>query len=79
MGGLPVQSDEIVSHYVWKGKIVKDKEIRLHIKTTKKLYKKVEKIIQKNHPYEVPQIVAFKIDKAQKEYIHWVFEETRQK
>jgi periplasmic divalent cation tolerance protein len=72
-----IQSDKIMSYYVWKGKVVKDKEIRLFIKTRKKFYKKVKKLIQKNHPYEVPQIVAFEIDKGQKKYLQWVFEATK--
>jgi periplasmic divalent cation tolerance protein len=71
-----VQISPIVSHYRWKGKIEKENEIRLLIKTTDALYSKVENLIRENHSYEVPQIVKVPITGGLKEYLDWISEET---
>jgi len=72
-----IQMSPIVSFYRWKGKIERDNEIRLSIKTTDALYSHVEKLIKENHSYEVPQIVKLPITAGSAEYLGWVFEETK--
>ena len=49
------------------------------IKTRKSLYKKVEKAIKENHPYEVPEIIAVSIAKGSKDYLKWLSNETIRK
>ena len=46
----------IDSLYHWKGKLVKDKEYFLILKSIKKNKNKIIKAIEKNHSYEVPAI-----------------------
>ncbi|MCB9800031.1 MAG: divalent-cation tolerance protein CutA [Candidatus Omnitrophica bacterium] len=60
------------SYYVWKGKREKAKEHLLLIKTRKILFSKVEKFILKNHPYDVPEIIAIPIENGSKSYLDWV-------
>ena len=67
-----VQFSKIESSYFWEGKIVNDKEILVSIKTKAELYLKIEKIIQKNHSYKVPQILGITIDKAHPAYLNWI-------
>ena len=71
-----IQSSAAVSSYRWKGKIERDNEIRLLIKTTDALYPRVEKLIKENHSYEVPQIVKLPITAGLTEYLNWISEET---
>ena len=59
------------SIYRWKGKVVKEKEFLLLIKTAKP-YKKLERFIKKNHPYELPEIISFPITKGYKKYLDWL-------
>jgi len=66
----------IKSAYRWKGKIENAKEWGCLIKTRKTLYKKVETAIRKNHPYEVPEIIAIPIIKGSKDYLKWLSDET---
>ncbi|MBI2598790.1 divalent-cation tolerance protein CutA [Candidatus Curtissbacteria bacterium] len=61
-----------------KGKTVKDKEFSMIIKTKDENFKKVESFIQKNHSYEVPEIVAIKAEKVTKPYLDWLNQETKQ-
>lgn len=65
----------IKSIYRWKGKIETAKEWVCVIKTKKVLYKKVEKLIKENHPYEIPEIIAIPIIEGAKDYLKWLSEE----
>jgi len=60
------------SIYKWKGKIEKEGEFLLLIKTTKKAYKQLELFIGETHPYEVPELVYFKIEGGNKNYLSWL-------
>ncbi len=64
------------SIYAWRGKIERNPEYGAFIKTKKKNYKQVETYIQKHHPYEVPEIVSWGIEKGLPAYLDWVGEVT---
>lgn len=65
-------SGPIESTYWWKGKIQKRVEWMCNLKTTEEKYQKVEKVILKLHPYEVPEIFALKIKKGYSPYLKWI-------
>jgi periplasmic divalent cation tolerance protein len=67
----------IKSIYRWKHKIETAKEWICISKTRKSLYKAVEKVIKKNHPYEVPEIIVTSITQGSKDYLKWISKETR--
>jgi len=69
-------SGPITSIYRWKGKIETAEEYYCIFKTKKKLFKKLEKLIKSNHPYEVPEIISFKIEKGNATYLNWIADET---
>ncbi|MFH1067719.1 MAG: divalent-cation tolerance protein CutA [bacterium] len=60
------------SHYVWKGKQEKTKEVLLWIKTTKNNFKNVEKAIRAVHPYECPEIAQIPVTQCFEAYGRWV-------
>jgi periplasmic divalent cation tolerance protein len=64
------------SHYRWKEKKEAAKEVLLIIKTRAPLYKKVEALILKHHPYEVPEIICLPITKGNLAYLKWIDGET---
>lgn len=68
------QISKIDSLYHWKGKLEKEHEFMLTLKSKSILYKQIEKIIKKNHSYEVPQIVVLPIKNGSKEYLEWIKE-----
>ncbi len=72
-----IQFIKIESSYSWQDKIINDKEILLTIKTTEKLYKKIEKIIVKNHKYKTPQILSFEIKNGYEPYLEWISSNTK--
>ncbi len=72
--GACVQLTEAESYYGWKGKVEKAQEYRVSIKTISNKYKDIEKLILKNHPYELPEVISTKIKKGSKRYLNWVKE-----
>ena len=67
---------EANSVYFWDGGIKDEKERVLLVKTAVK-FKKVAKFIKKHHDYDLPEIVAFKADKASKKYKKWIKKESK--
>lgn len=63
---------KLYSIYRWQGKIEKHPEYAALIKTKPNKYRAVERYIKENHPYDVPEIIAWNIDQGQKTYLHWI-------
>ncbi len=66
----------VQSIYRWKGTVEETEEWYCTVKTRSSMYRQVEDAIKKIHPYEVPEIVAFKIDGSLQDYTRWVEEQT---
>ena len=62
----------IESVYEWQGKIERDNEILLIIKTRQSLFSQVQNAIQELHDYELPEIIAVPIDTGEKNYLNWI-------
>lgn len=67
---------KVKSFFWWQGKIDNAKEALLIFKTKNILFDKLKDIVKQNHPYEIPEIVAFKISNLNKEYLAWLNKET---
>lgn len=71
------QKMNIQSSYWWKGKIEKNPEIFIQMKTKKTLYKEVEKEILEIHDYEVCEILCYDIEEGNKKFLNWIEDETK--
>ncbi len=60
------------SFYWWENDVQVDSEHLLLIKTLADKYDELEKFIQTNHSYDVPEIVAFKASDAAENYLDWM-------
>ena len=60
-----------MSVYQWQGKLCKNKEYYLFIKTDEAHQDKVVVWLEANHPYDTPEIISFNA-KASAEYQHWI-------
>lgn len=69
--------EKINSLYWWEGKICKDEESLLILKTKKVLFNKVVKEVKKVHPYKVPEIISLNLSNGNKEYLNWINEVTQ--
>ena len=68
---------QITSIYSWKGEIVEDNEFLLIVKSKLEAYDKLEAKIKELHSYEVPEIIAFDINKGLPEYLRWIEENVK--
>lgn len=64
----------ITSCYWWKGKIAKSREFLCIVKTNRRSYPVLEKIVKNIHPYEVPEIIAVLITTGYRGYLVWLRE-----
>lgn len=65
------------SIYTWKGDVCDDRESLAVFKTRKSLFEKLRKRIKELHSYEVPEIIAVKIEAGHRDYLKWIDEVTR--
>ncbi|MEK7235624.1 MAG: divalent-cation tolerance protein CutA [Nitrospirota bacterium] len=66
----------IQSVYRWRGKIVKEQEVLIILKSTKPRYHALEKAIKVMHSYKNPEIIALSVKAGLSQYLEWVYEET---
>lgn len=62
----------LFSIYRWKKKVEKHPEYGALIKTRESGYRNVEEYIKNNHPYEVPEIIFWKMEGGQQKYLEWL-------
>lgn len=62
----------VSSTYRWKGKIEQAAEWYCNLKTTKARLSALKKRIRELHPYEVPEIVAIRLQDGDSEYLSWI-------
>lgn len=67
----------ITSVYRWQGQLQENSEVLLLIKTRQERYAALEARIKELHPYEVPEVVALKIETGLGSYLDWIAESTR--
>ena len=67
-----VQYEDIVSEYVWQGELCRSAEVRVVIKSARRHYSAVEKIILTHNGYDCPQIVMQPIQRGLRAYLRWM-------
>ncbi len=70
-----VQVMPMQSCYRWQGKICRDAEQLVLIKTRCALQAKVQEVILANHAYEVPEIIQVPITDGFPRYLDWLRQE----
>ncbi|PYQ73296.1 MAG: divalent-cation tolerance protein CutA [Acidobacteria bacterium] len=66
----------MASMYRWKGRVERDAERQVVIKTTRDRLEALRKRIHELHPYELPEFVVIDIDGGSDTYLDWVKAET---
>ena len=65
------------SIYRWKGEIRHGKEHKIFIKTRAARIDALQQEIRAAHPYAVAEILHFKIDSGDPEYLEWIVQSTQ--
>lgn len=64
----------VTSFYRWEGEVARDDEMLLIVKTTASAFDALSTEVQRIHPYDVPEIVAFPLTAGLPAYLTWVAE-----
>lgn len=67
----------VQSVYRWQGAVHKEPEALLMIKTATARYDELQRVILREHPYELPEIIATEIRHAHAPYLDWVLDNSR--
>ena len=62
------------SVYRWKGEVHHEDEALLLVKTTKDRFEALKQAVLKHHPHELPEVIAFTVDRGHTPYLEWVIE-----
>jgi len=65
------------SVYRWEGAIERATEHPILIKSTADRYPALEAAIRERHPYTLPEIVAWPVERGLPAYLRWIEDETR--
>ena len=69
--------EPITSVYSWQGTIEEEQEILLLIKSTQDLVAPIAHLLDRIHPYEVPELIATPIVDGSTAYLSWLGESLR--
>lgn len=67
----------VTSVYRWKGRMHRDSEVLLLLKTRRGLVRRCTERVTSLHPYELPEILALPVVGGLPAYLAWVDSETR--
>ena len=67
---------KIESHFRWEGAIQEDSESLLICKTTEGKLEALMAWVNETHSYDLPEVLAVKLDAGLPEYLAWVRKET---
>ena len=67
---------DVHSIYRWKGRVCEDGEFLLFIKTRASEFDGVRETIQKMNTYELPEVLAYRVDDASPAFASWIAKAT---
>ena len=68
----------VTSIYTWEGKTCESSEVLLEAKTRASRFDALAKRVRELHSYDVPEIVAFRLEKGSPDYLDWVSRATEE-
>ena len=60
------------SRYWWGGKVARDAETLLLIKTGRSQLKRLAQLIRSHHPYDLPELIALPLSHGAPTYLAWL-------
>ena len=66
----------IESIYRWEGKVTRDSEALMILKTTEERYPELERRVKELHSYSTPEVVALRIERGSEQYLNWLRDST---
>lgn len=60
------------SLFWWQGKIESSREVLLIIKTRRKLFARISRLVTRCHSYDTPEIISFSLENIAPNYRRWL-------
>ena len=70
-----VQITPCNSFYHWQGKVEHSEEMRCTLKSRRDIFPQLCRVIQANHSYQVPEILASPVVAGAESYLEWMAQE----
>jgi len=67
----------IRSIYRWKGRVEREKEFLLIMKTTPEQAARLEAAFKELHPYELPERIELSVEGGSEAYLSWITDEVQ--
>lgn len=64
--------DAVTSIYRWQGKVEREREVLMVLKTSSDAAKRLELRLVELHPYEVPEVLVLDVRDGSVPYLDWV-------
>ena len=68
--------ENVKSVFSYEGKVCKEKEHLMMIKTRRENYGKIKLLIEELHVYQIPEIIALPVVDCSEKYLKWLAQET---
>ncbi|MBI3318204.1 MAG: divalent-cation tolerance protein CutA [Candidatus Omnitrophica bacterium] len=68
---------QVDSWYWWKGKVEKSREVLLVLKSSRRQFKNLCRLLKRAHPYEVPELLAMSTRWVEPRYGRWLHQNLR--
>ncbi len=65
------------SHYWWKEKLERSREVLILFKTTQRCVLKLQALVAAEHPYTTPEFVSLRVDQVSDTYLTWWLDSIR--
>ncbi len=62
----------ISSIFLWEGKLCKEQEVLMLVKSTSALFPSLSEYVREHHSYEVPEVIALPVTGGLKAYLDWL-------
>jgi periplasmic divalent cation tolerance protein len=66
--------EPITSVYRWQGEVEEESEVLLLIKSTQELVPRIAELLDRIHPYDVPELIATPVVAGSQDYLDWLKE-----
>lgn len=60
------------SYYIWQWELVRREEKKVVMKTTADRLERLVQFIQKQHPYDAPEIIIQDVEMVEEKYLGWI-------
>lgn len=64
------------SVYRWEGEVQEDEEFLMVIKTRRTYIDDIRDLLEKEHPYDLPELVSMEVEDGSAGYLNWIRDET---